>query len=121
MAIESWNSGLLSFGSGLLLFPNSQGSLPGKTGLKNPMIHQCMVFQVRGCDSRMAKAGSELGGEFCDSGEPRQGKEEPPDPSDLQILQTTPSLSTLALQGVNRGGETGRVYRKDTKKRRMGK
>ena len=85
------------------------------------MIRQCMVFQVRGCDSRMARAGSEMGGEFCDSGDPHQGKEEPPDPSDLQILQTTPSLSALALQGVNRGGETGRVHRKDTKKRRMGK
>lgn len=121
MAIESWNSGLLSFGSGLLLFPNSQGRLLGKTGLKNPMIRQRVVFRVRGCDSRMARAGSELRGEFRDSGDPWQGKEKPPDPSDLQILQTTPSLSALALQGVNRGGETGRVYRKDMKKRQMGK
>ena len=96
MAVENWNSGLLSFGSDLLLFPNSQGRLPVKSGLEIPWSASVWFSGSEAVIPGWPGQGQSRGMSSPTLGIPGRGSRSClPDPLDLQILQTGPFAVSL--------------------------
>lgn len=119
---QSWRSSLLTFGSGLFPFPNSHGAgLLGKSGLQIPLSVSLWPSGSGAMIPVWPGQGRSQRGEFPDFGHIQQGRRR-----SCLTLQTfrscrpEPSLTALSLQGVNHGGKTGWVYRKDMRKRKGG-